>query len=350
MNNFLTRYPNPGIKFIILEEADVLTQDAQYALRRILEEESSDTRFIFCCNYKNNLIYPLQSRCVVLRFSLLGKSNTHYREFCKSVLANEGYEIEEGALDCLLENGGGEFRSTVTKLEQSARCAREVFEMKPPPPPLREEEEEKMGGGGGGGLELGRSTSFDAGEETREEKILISKAVVVRVCRLVSAETLDQIVETLLRGDRQEVQQLAEDLYLSAVGPRQLLACLYKRLLDLDSAEVTDYMHAKVLPLFNEILSTCEFFKSPASESFGSTSAASLVVKIMMSAAVKKLDSNTHDTASGALLQHSEASSRGRTREFRATSLPARRLRHSAQSEDSQRPGRARRAVVICIR
>lgn len=53
-------------KFIILDECDNLTSDAQQCLRRVIED--CDCRFIFITNYLSKIIAPLKSRLLKLKF------------------------------------------------------------------------------------------------------------------------------------------------------------------------------------------------------------------------------------------------------------------------------------------
>ncbi len=60
-----------GYKLIVLDEADMMTQAAQSALRRVIEQYTKNVRFCIICNYVNKIIPAIQSRCTKFRFSPL---------------------------------------------------------------------------------------------------------------------------------------------------------------------------------------------------------------------------------------------------------------------------------------
>ena len=78
-----------GFKLIILDEADMMTQQAQAALRRVIEQYTKNVRFCIICNYVNKIAPAIQSRCTRFRFSPLPIVEVEKR--LAGVVANEKY-------------------------------------------------------------------------------------------------------------------------------------------------------------------------------------------------------------------------------------------------------------------
>lgn len=108
----------PNYKIIILDEADMITPDAQAALRRIIEGCSSISRFILICNYLHKIIGPIYSRCSAFHFKPI--SQEAQVERLRFICQSEHLTYEEGALEFLTRVSQGDMRRSVTLLQSTA--------------------------------------------------------------------------------------------------------------------------------------------------------------------------------------------------------------------------------------
>ncbi|EFD93226.1 MAG: replication factor C small subunit [Candidatus Parvarchaeum acidophilus ARMAN-5] len=111
-------------KIILFDEADSLTQEAQQALRRMMEEYSSTCRFLFSVNYQSNIIEPLQSRCAILRFQPLSK--TDVTKFIDRIAEKEKLEIDSEAKDALEYVSRGDLRNLVNLMQSLANVSNKI--------------------------------------------------------------------------------------------------------------------------------------------------------------------------------------------------------------------------------
>jgi len=107
-----------GIKLIILDEADSMTFDAQFALRRIIEKYSRSVRFCLICNYENKIIPAIKSRCVNLRFYPIKKE--HIIQVLNNISIQEQLTIEDNALEVIAELSNGDLRKAINLLQSIA--------------------------------------------------------------------------------------------------------------------------------------------------------------------------------------------------------------------------------------
>lgn len=104
-----------GFKLIFLDEADSLTKDAQHALRMTIEDNSNNARFIFSCNFLEELIEPLQSRGPPIPFYRL--SDEDLASITTKILTSEQYTVEDEAMDMLIEDARGDMRKLTNRIQ-----------------------------------------------------------------------------------------------------------------------------------------------------------------------------------------------------------------------------------------
>jgi len=115
-----------GFKLVILDEADAMTNDAQNALRRIIEKFTENTRFCLICNYLSKIIPALQSRCTRFRFAPLTKQQMMPR--LEHVIEEESVNITDDGRKAIVTLAEGDMRKSLNILQSCSMAYPEVNE------------------------------------------------------------------------------------------------------------------------------------------------------------------------------------------------------------------------------
>ena len=104
-----------GVRLIILDEADSMTYDAQFALRRIIEKYSTTIRFCLICNYENKILPAIRSRCANFRFNNI--DNIHICSKLTQIVNNEKLNVEPHVINIIATLGKGDLRKSINLLQ-----------------------------------------------------------------------------------------------------------------------------------------------------------------------------------------------------------------------------------------
>jgi replication factor C subunit 3/5 len=100
VTNFVTTKSNK-VKLVILDEADAMTNDAQSALRSVMEKYAKFSRFCLICNNISKIIPALQSRCVKMVFGALNNDSIVPR--LKTIVEEEGVDITDDGIHAIVK-------------------------------------------------------------------------------------------------------------------------------------------------------------------------------------------------------------------------------------------------------
>lgn len=102
---------NTGMKFVILDEVDYMTKNAQQALRYLLQNYSSNVRFCLICNYISKIDEGLQNEFIRLRFNQLPKPDII--KFLTNISVCENLNMTPHSLNCIRKLYKSDIRSMV---------------------------------------------------------------------------------------------------------------------------------------------------------------------------------------------------------------------------------------------
>ncbi|GMN45559.1 hypothetical protein TIFTF001_014751 [Ficus carica] len=133
-----------SVKLILLDEADAMTKDAQFALRRVIEKYTKNTRFALICNHVNKIIPALQSRCTRFRFAPLDPIHVNQRlkhgqgsfhvtlfwilKFCWKYQYQYRLDVSESGLAALVRLSNGDMRKALNILQSTHMASKKITE------------------------------------------------------------------------------------------------------------------------------------------------------------------------------------------------------------------------------
>ena len=108
---------NKGMKFVILDEVDYMTKNAQQALRYLLQNYSGSVRFCLICNYISRIDEGLQNEFVRLRFNQLPEKDII--KFLGNISTSENLNLTEKSLYLIQKLYKSDIRSMINFMQSN---------------------------------------------------------------------------------------------------------------------------------------------------------------------------------------------------------------------------------------
>jgi len=116
--NFVQMIPFGDFKVVLLDEADYLSPNAQAALRGVMEEYHTTSRFILTCNYPNRIIPALHSRCQGFHIERIDQ--TEFTARVAEILITEGVQPDLDTLDTYVKATYPDLRKCINMVQMNS--------------------------------------------------------------------------------------------------------------------------------------------------------------------------------------------------------------------------------------
>ena len=104
-----------GLKFVILDEVDYMTKNAQQALKFLLQSSTYNVRFCLICNYISKIDDSLKNEFICIRFNQLPKNDIY--TFINQIAINEKLNIDRSSIDTIQQLYNSDIRSMINFLQ-----------------------------------------------------------------------------------------------------------------------------------------------------------------------------------------------------------------------------------------
>lgn len=104
-----------GLKFVILDEVDYMTKNAQQALKYLLQSSCYNVRFCLICNYISKIDESLKNELICVRFNQLPKEDIY--KFIKQIGENENLKLSDSVIDTIQKLYNSDIRSMINFIQ-----------------------------------------------------------------------------------------------------------------------------------------------------------------------------------------------------------------------------------------
>ena len=108
---------NKGMKFVVLDEVDYMTKNAQQALKYLLQNYSENVRYCLICNYISRIDESLQNEFIRLRFNQLPSNEINL--FLTKVAKFENLNVPSGGIEAIQLMYESDIRSMINYLQSN---------------------------------------------------------------------------------------------------------------------------------------------------------------------------------------------------------------------------------------
>jgi DNA polymerase III delta prime subunit len=116
-----------GMKFVILDEVDYMTKNAQQALRYLLQKYSNNVRFCLICNYISRIDDGLQNEFIRLRFNQLPTGDII--NFLRNISNIENLNMSDNSLLCIQQIYKSDIRSMINFMQYNQDILNSEFKI-----------------------------------------------------------------------------------------------------------------------------------------------------------------------------------------------------------------------------
>ena len=106
-----------GIKFVILDEVDYMTKNAQQALKYLLQSYNENVKFCLICNYISKIDESLKKEFIRLKFNQLPCDKIY--NFIKNIVDKENLNLSENEIVLIQKLFGSDIRSMINFLQSN---------------------------------------------------------------------------------------------------------------------------------------------------------------------------------------------------------------------------------------